>query len=165
MIFKIRKHNQELYNALLHLSRNLYFYNKIKLKDVFETRIYLMFIHFSIILIIYKNKQITFPQNSYDDLFYCIENNLREIGLGDVAVNKKMKELNKFFYDILLKINSDKERFKINHKLVIKYFEELNDIKEMKYKYFDDYFMKFYNFCFDIEAKIMLKETLNFKIE
>ena len=90
-----------------------------------------MFIHFSIILIIHKNKKITFPQDSYDDLFYCIENNLREMGLGDIAVIKKMKELNKFFYDILLKINNDKKRFKINNKLVIKYFKELNNSNEI----------------------------------
>ena len=63
--------------------------------------------------------------------------------------------------DILLKINVDNVSFKINHRLVIKYFEDLKDIK---YKYFDDYFMKFYDFCFDKEAKIMLKEALNFKL-
>ena len=35
------------YNTLLSLSRNIFFYKKINLKDTFETRIYLMFIHFS----------------------------------------------------------------------------------------------------------------------
>ena len=48
-----------------------------------------MFLHFSLILIIFKKKKITFPQNKYDDLFFCIENNLRELGYGDIAVNKK----------------------------------------------------------------------------
>ena len=104
MIFNRKRHNTSLYNTLLHLSRNLYFYNKIKLKDTFETRIYLMFIHFSIILVIYKTKKSRFPQSDYDSLFYCIENDLRELGYGDVAVNNKMKKLNKIFYDILLKI-------------------------------------------------------------
>ena len=84
-----------------------------------------MFIHFSIILIVFKNKKINFPQDSYDDLFYCIENNLRELGFGDVAVNKKMKELNKYFYDILIKLNSVKNGFKLNEKLVSKYFDFL----------------------------------------
>ena len=68
MIFKVKKHTLDLYNTLLHLSRNLYFYNKTDLKDTFETRIYLMFIHFSIILIIFKIKKNNFPQNYYDDL-------------------------------------------------------------------------------------------------
>ena len=80
MIFKIKKHNTDLYNTLLNLSRNIFFLQKIKLKDTFETRIYLMFIHFSIILIIFKKKKLKFDQNKYDDLFYCIENNLREVG-------------------------------------------------------------------------------------
>ena len=77
MIFKIKKHNTDLYNTLLHLSRNLNFYNKMNIKDTFESRIYLMFMHFSIILIIFRKKKTNFPQSHYDDLFNCIENNLR----------------------------------------------------------------------------------------
>tara|TARA_Y100000816_G_C25887151_1_gene462849 strand:+ start:181 stop:678 length:498 start_codon:yes stop_codon:yes gene_type:complete len=164
MIFKIKRHNQDLYNNLLHLSRNLYFYEKIKLNDTFETRIYLMFIHFSVILIVFKNKKVNFPQDSYDNLFYCIENNLRELGFGDVAVNKRMKELNKYFYDILIKLNSGQNGFKLNEKLVSKYFDQLNNVKDIKYKNFEEYFVNFYNFCFDIDIKIMLKEIQNFKI-
>ena len=73
MIFKVKKHDITLYNTLLYLSRNLNFYNKINLKDTFETRIYLMFLHFSVILIIFKKKTINFPQDLYDGLFKCIE--------------------------------------------------------------------------------------------
>ena len=69
MIFKSKKHNLELYNTLLNLSRNIYFYNKINLKDTFETRIYLMFMHFSLILIIFKKKETNFLQKNYDDFF------------------------------------------------------------------------------------------------
>ena len=104
MIFKPKKHNIDLYNTLLVLSRNIFFYDKLELLDKFETRIYLMFIHFSIMMIIFKKKKNKFDQDSYDSLFQNIENNLRELGFGDVAVNKKMKELNKILYDILLKI-------------------------------------------------------------
>ena len=64
-----------------------------------------MFIHFSIMMIIFKKKGKKFDQKAYDSLFFNIENNLRELGYGDVAVNKKMKDLNKILYDILLKIN------------------------------------------------------------
>ena len=95
MIFKFKKHNYNLYNTLLHLSRNIYFYKSISIQDTFESRIYLMFMHYSIILIIFKDKKIKFPQEYYDNLFDQIENNLRESGLGDVAVNQKMKILNK----------------------------------------------------------------------
>ena len=164
MIFKTKNHNLDLYNTLLSLSRNLYFYNKINLKDTFETRIYLMFIHFSLFLIIYKRNKINFPQVSYDDLFNAIENNLRELGLGDVAVNKKMKNLNKIFYDILLKINKSDDKLIINENLIIKYFPQLDDSTSKKYQLFNQYFINFYDFCFELHPESMIKDALNFKV-
>ena len=164
MIFKTKRHNLDLYNTLLQLSRNLYFYSKINLKDTFETRIYLMFFHFSIILLIFKKKKIEFSQKSYDNLFYAIENNLRELGFGDVAVNKKMKDLNKIFYDILLKINNSETNIKLNKNLIIKYFPQLNESKINKYKLFNEYFINFYHFCFEISPETMIKDALKFKV-
>jgi len=164
MIFKIKNHNLDLYNTLLSLSRNLYFYNKINLKDTFETRIYLMFLHFSLILIIFKRNKTNFSQASYDDLFYSIENNLRELGLGDVAVNKKMKDLNKIFYDILLKINKSNDSLEINKNLIIKYFPQLNDSSSRKYELFNQYFINFYDFCFELHPETMIKDALKFKV-
>ena len=163
MIFKAKKHNFELYNTLLILSRNLFFYNKINLKDTFETRIYLMFVHFSIILIIFKKKKTNFPQKVYDDLFHSIEANLRELGFGDVAVNKKMKDLNKIFYDVLLKLNVGKDNFEINEKLILKYFDYLDFKNTEKMTDFSDYFTNFYKFCFDKPSNIMIEEAINFK--
>ncbi len=163
-MFKTKSHNLDLYNTLLKLSRNLFFYNNINLKDTFETRVYLMFMHFSTILIIYKIKKVNFPQNSYDSLFDSIENNLRELGLGDVAVNKKMKILNKIFYDILLKISKSKSAFELNSELVLKYFADLNNSKTEKYLFFERYFINFYNFCFELHPETMIKDALNFKV-
>ena len=163
MIFKIKKHNTDLYNTLLHLSRNLNFYNKMNIKDTFESRIYLMFMHFSIILIIFRKKETNFPQSHYDDLFYCIENNLRELGFGDVAVNKKMKTLNKIFYDILLKINIEPNNFKINKIIILKYFENFTNLENSKYELFQQYLINFYHFCFELSPKTMIKDALKFK--
>ena len=122
-----------------------------------------MFMHFSIILIIFKKKKINFPQNLYDGLFLNIENNLRELGLGDVAVNKKMKDLNKILYDILLKLNEDKGKFKINKSLVLKYFTELDDAEGYNYGLFEQYFLNFYHFCFELSPENMIKDALKFK--
>ena len=63
MIFKSEKHNPDLYNILLTLSRNIFFYSKIKLPDNFETRIYLMFMHFSIMMIATKKKMVNSIRN------------------------------------------------------------------------------------------------------
>ena len=148
------------------LSRSVFFYDKIKLADNFETRIYLMFMHFSIMMIVSKKKGKKFDQKSYDYLFYNIENNLRELGLGDVAVNKKMKDFNKILYDILLKIElepkNDKD-FIINNILITKYFSELNEQKNGRFVEFKSYFLNFFHFCFEIHLDNMVREAIKFK--
>ena len=163
MIFKNKTHNIELYNTLLSLSRNIFFYKKINLPDSFETRIYLMFIHFSIMMIITKRKGVKFDQKSYDFLFNNIENNLRELGFGDVTVNKKMKDLNKILYDILLKINiNDNDSLRLNKKLIIKYFSEFEEDKTNNYSEFESYFEQFYNFCFELPLDNMIRSSIKF---
>ncbi len=115
-------------------------------------------------MIIFKKKGNKFNQNEYDNVFFNIENNLRELGLGDVSVNKKMKDLNKILYDILLKIDgSEGDNFIINKKLVLKYFSSLNDQKNSKIDDFERYFISFYKFCFELPLENMIRETLNFK--
>ena len=161
MIFKTKKHNSNFYNKLLILSRNLFFYNKLTFKDTFETRIYLMFMHFAIILKIYKDKKTNFPQVEYDNLFKCIENDLRELAFGDVAVNKKMKDLNKIFYNILLKFFQNSKNFKINRDLVFLYFNQINNDK---YDLFNEYFISFYHFCFELGVNNMIKDIQTFKV-
>ena len=100
----------------------------------------------------------------FDNFFHCIENDLRELGFGDVNVNKKMKNMNKIFYDILLKINKSNNNFAINKDLVLKYFEYLKDSNLGKYELFAQYFVKFYHFCFELNPKTMIKDAINFEI-
>ena len=164
MIFSKQVHNFNFYNILLSLSRNIFFYKKVNLPDNFETRIVLMFIHFSILMIIFKKKGKKFEQKIYDSLFANIENNLRELGFGDVTVNKKMKDFNKLLYDILLKIELTKQsRFTISHDLISSYFIDLKDIKSNKYQLLEDYFSKFYDFCFEKPLNSVVEDAINFK--
>ena len=165
-MFSFKNHSYNLYNTLLVLSRNTFFYKTVGLKDSFETRIYLMFIHFSILMIIFKKKGSKLDQKSYDFFFHNIEYNLRELGFGDVTVNKKMKDLNKILYDILLKIDNKKDinnSFELNQSLIIKYFDVLKGNNNSKYTNFEKYFSNFFNFCFELTLDNMLKETINFK--
>lgn len=124
-----------------------------------------MFIHFSIILIIFKEKKQKYNQKSYDMLFHNIENNLRELGFGDVSVNKKMKDFNKILYDILLKIkiNKEKNSFKTNKKLIQNYLTHLSHDPQ-NYEKFEYYLEQFYNFCFELSPENMLKSIVKFKI-
>ena len=163
MIFKTNKHDNSLYNTLLSLSRNIFFYKEIELSDTFETRVYLMLFHFSIILKIFQVRKSKFNQKSYDSLFHAIENNLRELGFGDVSVNKKMKDMNKLLYDILLKIGETSEnKFKINKKILFKYFKEINEENNDKYSKFERYFNDFYNFCFELPLNNVVRDAIKF---
>ena len=85
-----------LYNFILLLSRNKLFYTKFNLTDTFQNRIHLIFMHVSFLFIKVKHsskKEIyrVYYQKVFDLIFDKIELNMREIGHGDVAVNKNMK--------------------------------------------------------------------------
>ena len=89
---------QLLYNKIVFLSRNKLFYTKMHLGDTFQNRIMLIFLHISFIFAKSKNVKKNdicriFFQRLFDLMFNKIDQNMREIGYGDVTVNKNMKHL------------------------------------------------------------------------
>lgn len=135
------------------------------LKDSFDTRLILLFFHFSIILLINKRKQENKKkiQNSFDNIFLNIEYDLREKGHGDVAVNKKMKNFNKIFYDILIKINKSKDvSFQANVELFNKHIHNKEQIN-IHLEQLEDYFNSFYNFCLELSIKDIINGDIKFK--
>ena len=161
------KHNNNLYIKLVEFSRNIFFYQKQGLKDSFETRVNLIFIHFLIILIILKNRNAEkkMIQNIFDNIFTNIEYHMREMGVGDVGVNKKMKILNKVFYNILLKINSkDNANFTVNKNIIKEHLYYNFDTNNVLLSEISDYFESFYKYCFVLDDNSMLKGQIEFKI-
>ena len=70
MFASYKKHNNKLYNKLVELSRNKFFYQDFNLKDHFETRVLLIFFHFIIILKAKKNAKLKKDfQNLFDNIF------------------------------------------------------------------------------------------------
>ena len=159
-----KNHLNHLYIKLVELSRSIFFYKKILLKDNFETRITLVFIHFSLLLILFKQRKIKFPQEIFDNIFLNIEYHIRELGHGDVTVNKKMKSLTRIFYDILLKINESKSgAYDTNQKILKTYLEPSDENTTVLVDDLSTYFNNFYNFCFELKTDNMLKGEINFK--
>ena len=146
------------------MSRNIFFYKDLNFNDSYETRIYLIFFHYSVILLTLKLKGVKPDQTNYNNLFFHIENNLRELGFGDVSVNKKMKDLNKIFYDILIKLKTNSIDFEINKNLSVKYFENLSN-NDKNWLNFSKYFTNFYLFCFELDSNSVIKDAKNFKLE
>ena len=161
--FKYKKHNL-IYNNLVKLSRNIYFYKDLKLEDKLENRIIIIFSHLAVILNCLKinkmNKDLS--QELYDNIFFNIENNLREIGHGDVTVNKKMKNFNQIFHHLLIKLIDEKKQNKIKIDEMMKFLFIDKKSDEIPTK-LNDYFNEYYDFCFDIINKNMIKELVNFK--
>ena len=159
-----QRHHNILYNKLVELSRNIFFYREIKLKDNFETRINLIFVHLSLLLIIIKKRKKDFPQKIFDNIFLNIEYHIRELGYGDVTVNKKMKILTRIFYDILLKIDKSKlVDFETNNEILKTYFDDSSGNTSILIDNLSDYFNDFYNYCFELKIDNMLKGQINFK--
>ena len=160
-----QKHNNRLYNKLVELSRNKFFYNELKLNDNFETRVLLIFFHFIIILRLKKNEKYKkIFQESFDNIFQNIEINIRELGYGDTKVNNTMKNLNKIFYDILYNLDkNDFSTFNEQSELLNKYFYNNKKINEQNNNKLADYMDQFNDFCFDLNIDNMLNGSIGFK--
>ena len=99
----------------------------------------------------------------FDLIFKKIEQNMREVGHGDVTVNKNMKFLVKTFYNILLNCEKYKE---MNTDDKVKFFTKylkLNNIKNTTInKGIIEYFDKYEAFCIDLKPDSVLKGELKF---
>ena len=144
------------------------FYTKFNLNDTFQNRIYLIFLHISFLLnkVNYKNKSKIhkeFEQKVFDFTFNSIELNMREIGYGDVAVNKNMKFLIKTFYNMLLNCeNYNKKKEKDKLKFLLDYLSAKDETKAQNNTNLVNYFNKYQAFCFDLCLDSVLKGDLNF---
>ena len=163
--FESKKKNiLPLYNKIVFLTRESFFYKDFKLTDSFSNRIYLIFFHLSFILIVLKNKENekNNQQDIFDFFFKQIELNFRELGYGDITVNKKMKDLIKLFYEILIQCNNWKQ-LQVDNKnnFLLKFFSNNYDNKILTIK-LTNYFDKFTFFIEDISLNSITKGVFNF---
>ena len=161
----------KLYNKILLISRNKFFYTKLQLDDTFQNRVNLIFFHISFLFIKSKRKGKNPPfkefcQKVFDFVFKKIELNMREIGYGDMAINKNMKLLVKIFYNILLFCEKYKnENAKSKKLFLFKYFSQNTDKKDADIHNLVGYFDRYQAFCFDLSQDSVLKGDLNFDIK
>ena len=167
MFASYKKHNTKLYNKLVELSRNKFFYENLSLSDNFQTRVLLIFFHFIVILKAKKSKEFKkIFQNIFDNIFQNIEINIRELGYGDTKVNKTMKDLNKIFYDIVQKIEGkDHFDFQSNKWIIDKYFYDNKNQHGEKTDKLAKYLEEFQNFCFDLDINNVLNGSIDFKFK
>ena len=167
-MFNLEKTEEILYNKIIFLSRNKLLYEEFGLKDSFQNRINLIFIHISFIFIKIKHNNTNlifkkFYQKMFNCIFEKVESNMRELGYGDTNVNKNMKFLVKSFYNILL-ICENYKRNSVEQKKIFlfDYFSFNNARSEKHSQKLIDYFDKYCSFCLDLSTDNVLKGELNF---
>ena len=150
----------DIYNNLIKLTRNKKLYLNLKNNDTFSDRLIILLFHFGFFLKVYKGQMSKKDaQNLFDFIVRQIELSIREIGYGDVSVNKKMKDYINLFYLILDKI----EKWSLVDKAKkIEVFSEFFNIIEDN-EFFIDYFGKYVDFLTKSSLKNFTKDIIKFK--
>ena len=135
-------------------------FKNIENNDLFSDRLFLFLVHFAFFLKYYKKhstkKEI---QEIYDYIFKEIETSIREIGYGDMSINKRMKEYINLFHLIISK--TDVWENLENDKKTVFLSNYLNLGSELDYliKYFDKYSLYVSNNALNFSSK----DVLSFK--
>ena len=149
-----------IYNNLIKLTRNKSLYYNLKNNDTFSDRLVILLLHFSFFLKTYKNSlSKEEAQDLFDFIVRQIELSIREIGYGDVSVNKKMKDYVNLFYSILEKIENW-DIFDASKKT--KLLRDLMNIKDDN-DLFIEYFDKYSHFLTKNSLKNFTKDIIEFK--
>ena len=129
-------------------------------KETFSDRLIIFFIHFAFLLNIYKTTNSKDElQNIYDFNFKQIELSIREIGYGDVSINKKMKQYINLFHSIIIKLENW-ETFQETDKNNI--FKDLFNVTDES-EYFVSYFEKYRKFLINNTLNSLSKDIIEFR--
>ena len=156
----MNKNNLNIYNNLIKLTRNKNLYLKLDKQDTFSDRLILLFFHFGFFLKYYKNQHSkSETQDLFDFIIRQIELSIREIGYGDVSVNKKMKEYVNLFYLVIEKIDIWESLDFNSRKNIMANF--LNISKDIDF--YADYFEKYRIYLAKNTLNNFTKDILNIK--
>lgn len=150
-----------IYNNLIKLTRNKSLYENITINETFSMRLIIFLMHFAFFLKIFKNNcSKKTMQEIYDFIFRQIETSIREIGYGDVSINKKMKDYLNIFYKLIENIDKWKE---IDNNQKKFFLEEYID-KSINTSFFINYFDKYESFLEKNSLNSFSKDILEPKI-
>lgn len=144
-----------LYNNLLLASRKKIIFNKY-IDDSLENKIFCFLIHLSFLFNFNLNVDKKKLQVFFDYIFLRIETDLRELGHGDMSVNRKMKVLVGKFYSILVDFQNFVALKNVEKQNILnKYFSRVKNIKCLS-NYFTLFFKRGYK---DIDLKLLNDNT------
>ncbi|UUX50221.1 ubiquinol-cytochrome C chaperone family protein [Nisaea acidiphila] len=89
------------YDSIVEQSRHPDFYTRYGVADTLDGRFDLLVLHTSLVLIRLKGEEgesEAFAQALFDTLFTDMDQSLREIGVSDMSIGKKVKQMGRAFY-------------------------------------------------------------------
>ena len=105
---------ENIYTNIIETSRNKSFFLDFNVDDTVEGRFDIIILHSFIVFnfFIHNNDQkSSLPQMLFDHMFHDFDSSLREMGFGDIAVNKRMKQFIKAFYGRIENYSKSLSRF------------------------------------------------------
>jgi len=155
----MKKNYLNIYNNLIKLTRNKKLYLNLEKDDIFSDRLIFFFLHFALFLKHFKGTiKAKSLQELFDFVIRQIELSIREIGYGDVSVNKKMKDYINLFYSIIEKMETLDLNDNENHLFLLKKY--LNTNKNLDF--YVNYFNKYRLFLSKNTLNNFTKDILNF---
>ena len=128
------------YNNLVILTRNKLLYKDFNDQDTFSDRLIIFLFHFAFFLNVFKSiTQKKNLQEVFDHVFHQLEISIREIGYGDVSINKKMKSYINTFYAILDKIDAWDNLDQNRKNQIFNEYLNINNKSLILAQYFENY--------------------------
>jgi cytochrome b pre-mRNA-processing protein 3 len=90
-----------LYGSIVAQARQTYFYSDLKVKDTVEGRFDMIIIHAFLLFHRLKNEDENARQLSqtvFDTMFKDLDQSLREMGVGDMGIGRRIKKMASSFY-------------------------------------------------------------------
>ena len=149
-----------IYNNLVRLTRNKSLYRTLKNNDTFSDRLIILLFHFAFFLKVYKEEvSKKEAQDIFDFVIRQIELSIREIGYGDVSVNKKMKDYVNLLFSIIEIVDTWETLQNAKKISLIADYINIDIHNDLFVKYFD----RFGEFLAKNSLKIFTKDILEFK--
>lgn len=86
------------YEAIVAAARRPAFYAQWNVPDTLDGRFDMLALHTYLVLDRLKGTEPQFRQNLVDEFFADMDRSLRELGVGDVSVGKKVRKMAEVFY-------------------------------------------------------------------
>ena len=150
-----------IYNNLVNLTRNKILYKNFLKQDTFSDRLIFFLFHFAFFLKVFKrNNKKNLLQDIYDEIFRYLELSIREMGYGDVTINKKMKNYLNIFHLILDEVSNWENKSDSEKSKILSNFLDIEKKTSNLIIYFDNYINNLSNNTLNYYIKGVVKDKL-----